>query len=512
MAEDDAARSGRLLRSLKVRALLVVALFVALPPILYLTFRQADLDRQKLLLESIRVKGLTVGRVLEERLQRADMIPLFRLGEELARFQTEGVSLRLLFRPHDGPADAGFLYVASAPAVPPAELEYERQKLDDSGVLSQLGSSCGGDLPLALRVDMADGGSELITSITPVRTQRGCWALVISNDLTDAAEQRLGRPYWEAPEVQVAAGLYLGFAAIVLLIAYDLWRGLRRFAKTAQAVAERRIEGRFVQRNRLPELEPVAAAFDRMEDSLRATASELRQAAEESAHAFKTPLGTIRQALVPLRARISADDRRSQQALQAADAALDRLDVLVRAARNLDDAVADRLDPPREPVDLGALVEDVVEARLGDAAARGVMLQCEVDSDIISPRGGRLIADALAQVIENALSFSPRGGTVWVRVQRGRRAAITVSDEGPGVPPDLLPHIFERDASFRAEAATADTANFGLGLWVAKRNMEALGGLIAAANLPGGGFIVTLALPVNKQSGSKQIAKAGAAE
>src|SRR3546814_13445289 len=107
MAEDGAARSGRLLRSLKVRALLVVALLVALPPILYLTFRQADLDRQKLLLESIRVKGLTVGRVLEERLQRADMIPLFRLGEELARFQTEGVSLRLLFRPHAGPAVAG---------------------------------------------------------------------------------------------------------------------------------------------------------------------------------------------------------------------------------------------------------------------------------------------------------------------------------------------------------------------------------------------------------------------
>src|SRR5690606_5191670 len=148
---DSAARFGRLLRSLKVRALIVVALFVALPPILYLTFRQADLDRQKLLLESIRVKGLTVGRVLEERLQRADMIPLFRLGEELARFQTEGVSLRLLFRPHDAPPDAGFLYVASAPAIPPAELAWERARLDEAGVLAQLGDSCGGDLPLALR-------------------------------------------------------------------------------------------------------------------------------------------------------------------------------------------------------------------------------------------------------------------------------------------------------------------------------------------------------------------------
>src|SRR3546814_7152036 len=50
---------------------------------------------------------------------------------------------------------------------------------------------------------------------------------------------------------------------LVLAIAFDLWRGLRRFATTARGVAERRIEGRFAQRNRLPELEPVAEAFDR---------------------------------------------------------------------------------------------------------------------------------------------------------------------------------------------------------------------------------------------------------
>ena len=82
---DGSMSLHRLWRSLTVRALVVLALFVALPVVLYLTFRQADLDRQRLLLESIRVKGLTVGRVLEERLQRADMIPLFRLGEELAK-------------------------------------------------------------------------------------------------------------------------------------------------------------------------------------------------------------------------------------------------------------------------------------------------------------------------------------------------------------------------------------------------------------------------------------------
>jgi len=500
MAEQGRGPS-RLWRSLTLRAALVTGLFLALPFLLYVTFRQADIDRQRLLLESIRVKGLTVGRVLEERLQKADTIPMFRLGEELARFQTDGIALRLLFRPQDAPPDSGFLYVASAPPVAPDDLEWEKQNLANAGVLDRLSQTCEGDMPLALRFDHADGRPQLITSITPVRTRRGCWALVISNDLTDAAERRLGKPYWQAPEVRLAAGLYLGFAVIVLAIAFDLWRGLRRFATTARAVAERRIEGRFVQRNRLPELEPVAAAFDRMEDSLRSTASELRHAAEESAHAFKTPIGTIRQAMEPLRGRAAADDRRSQQALQAIDAALERLDDLVRAARHIDDAVADRLDPPREPVDLGALVEDVVDAYSADASARNVRLDAVIETDAGAPLGGRLIADALGQVIENALSFSPPEGRVRVRLGREQgRIVIAVEDEGPGVPPEWLAHIFERHASFRdgtgPTAFTERGQNFGLGLWVARRNLEAVGGGIAAANRPARGFRVMLVMPV----------------
>jgi two-component system sensor histidine kinase ChvG len=266
-------------------------------------------------------------------------------------------------------------------------------------------------------------------------------------------------------------------------------------------VAERRIEGRFAQRNQIPELEPVANAFDRMEDSLRSTASELRAAAEESAHAFETPLGTIRQAMVPLRTRGAGDDKRSQQPLMAVDGALEKLDSLVRAARNLDDSVADRLDPPREKVDLGALVEDVVDTFAADAAARNISLRPSIESEASAPLGGRLIADALGQVIENALSYAPGGSTVTVTLHRGtRRVLIVVADNGPGVEAALLPHIFDRHVSFRdrsrSDAAGAGSGNFGLGLWVAKRNMESVGGTIEAANRRGGGFIVTLGLPL----------------
>jgi two-component system sensor histidine kinase ChvG len=91
---------------------------------------------------------------------------------------------------------------------------------------------------------------------------------------------------------------------------------------------------------------------------------------------------------------------------------------------------------------------------------------------------------------------------VTVTLHRGtRRVLIVVADNGPGVEAALLPHIFDRHVSFRdrnrSDAAGGGTSgNFGLGLWVAKRNMDSVGGTIEAANRRGGGFIVTLGLPL----------------
>lgn len=496
--EAPARRSLRdwLFRSLAARGVLLIVLFAALPVLIYQTFSRADDDRQRLLIETIRVRGLTVGRALEERLQRADAIPMFRLGEELSRFQTDGISLRLLFRPAEAPNGEGFFYVASAPAVGTADLDYEKTLLAEAGVLDNLPATCAGDVPLALRNDRGSRGPQLISSITPVRTVRGCWALVVSNELVGETQQRLGKPYWQNPEVGTAAALYALFAALVLIVALDLARVLARFVRTARGIASGQATGGFMVRGVPPELDPVGRAFDGMVASLRETAGELRVTAEENAHAFKSPLGTIRQALEPIRFRLGAADARARQALGAIDQSLDRLDGLVRLARNLDAATADRLDPPRDPVDLAILIEDVVETYASAATARGVGLVADLAESGTAPRGGRLIADALGQGIENALGFAPKGGTVRLRLQRqGRRAVIAVEDDGPGVPPEKLGEIFNRHASFRPGADPTEM-HFGLGLWVVQRNMAALGGSVTAANRPTGGFILTLTVPV----------------
>lgn len=167
-------RAKTLFRSLVVRIFILVVIFAAVPAALYEQFRSVDAERQELLLNALREKGLAIGRALTPLLARADAAPYFRLGEELSRFQAGSeTSLKLLVRP-TGSRDDGFFYVASAPPVANDALETERQSLIQSGALQRLSGSCSGDVPLALRVDLPGGRSELLTSITPVTTDRGC--------------------------------------------------------------------------------------------------------------------------------------------------------------------------------------------------------------------------------------------------------------------------------------------------------------------------------------------------
>ena len=83
------------------------------------------------------------------------------------------------------------------------------------------------------------------------------------------------------------------------------------------------------------------------------------------------------------------------------------------------------------------------DAYAADAATRGVALRPSIESEASAPLGGRLIADALGQVIENALSYAPAGSTVTVTLHRGtRRVLIVVADSGPGVEPARLDRLY----------------------------------------------------------------------
>jgi two-component system, OmpR family, sensor histidine kinase ChvG len=486
------ATFAALRRSLIVRLVILLLIFAAVPIILYEQFRAADEERQELVLATIREKGIVVSRALASVLARADSIPYFRLGEELAHYQTETVSLKLLFRPAP-PREGGFFYVASAPPIAPDALDVERRHLMDAGVIDRLEQSCDGNLPLAMRIELPGGPTELLTSISPVRTRGGCWALVMSSLLDALGERTLGLPYWRSPEVQVAAAVYLALAAFVLALYFDLWHSLLRFGRMARAIRRNSSDVRFADRNDIPELQPVAAEFDRMVHTLRESAASIRRAAEDSAHAFKTPLGVIRQALEPLRRRMAPKDERCANSIDAIDTALDRLDGLVQTTRRLDHAAADLLDPPRERVNLSALLRGLVSGYRAGLETPGPRLMESIEDGVEVIGGEELIETIAENLIDNALSFTPPGREVRIGLRRRRDAALlSIDDEGPGVPADALDKIFERYYSDRTYAPGGKDAhrgtNFGVGLWIVRRNAEAMGGRVRCANRPGGGF------------------------
>jgi two-component system sensor histidine kinase ChvG len=124
--------------------------------------------------------------------------------------------------------------------------------------------------------------------------------------------------------------------------------------------------------------------------------------------------------------------------------------------------------------------------------------------------GDDLVETAIENVIDNAIEASPEGGEIEVELLREEGwAGLVVRDRGPGVPDADLERIFERYVSLRrgnmgrdptGGGAAADTdagdAHLGIGLWVVRRNLQAIGGQIRVENRDGGGLTVVMRLPL----------------
>ena len=108
-----------------------------------------------------------------------------------------------------------------------------------------------------------------------------------------------------------------------------------------------------------------------------------------------------------------------------------------------------------------------------------------------------MLESVIENVVENAISVSPSGGLVTVTLKReGEEAILTVEDQGSGVDPENLERIFERYFSQRPADGENEESHFGIGLWIVRRNVEAMGGSVTAENLDAGGLRITVRLHV----------------
>ena len=486
------------LRSLRAKTAVLALIFALVPIFLYVEFQKAYRDSQELLLQSVRDQGRVISQSLLPLLEGASVADLPQLGRQLERFAGSVTTIKLLLAPA-GSEGEGFYYVASWPAVESTDLAAEREILARQGVLERLAQSCRGEMPFSLLYDRPSGGEEVVAAVTPLLTSAGCWAVVASFSTTAFPTAHLGQPYWATPAVQIAAAIYLSMVVIAFSTLLGIGRGLRRFAQLARQIRDRgRSTGSFAARNDFPELAEVAAEFDRMVEVLHGSAAAIRRAAEDNAHAFKTPTAVIRQSLEPLRRSVPAENQRARRAIDNIDQSLDRLDALIASARSLDEATADLVTEPRRPFDLHRLLGKLVESHVPLLQRRGVRLNGDLSPDIVVLGSEAMIETVIENLIDNAVSYAPSGSEILVRLrQEGTTAAIEVSDAGPGVPPTHLEQIFERYFSARPNGSEVEMgANFGIGLSIARRNVEAMHGTIEAENRDPQGLTVRIRLPI----------------
>jgi signal transduction histidine kinase len=227
---------------------------------------------------------------------------------------------------------------------------------------------------------------------------------------------------------------------------------------------------------------------------IRRSLQRQRDFAADASHELRTPLAIVRGAVHELRATDGAADGAAEaskdrkRSIADIEAGTDRLGRLVDDLLLLARADSGAIELRREPVDLADIATDSVARFTRQAAERSVRLRLDVAPAQVIGDPDRL-AQVVAILVDNAVKHSPEGGTVGVVVREG--STLVVEDEGPGIRPEDLPHIFDR--FWRAPDAPA--GGTGLGLAIASWVVESHGGGISATNRDGGGATFTVTLP-----------------
>ncbi|MFB3739647.1 MAG: sensor histidine kinase [Candidatus Velamenicoccus archaeovorus] len=245
------------------------------------------------------------------------------------------------------------------------------------------------------------------------------------------------------------------------------------------------------------ELGEMARAFNSMADTIEEEDRLRRAFSADVAHELRTPLTILRTQIEGLQDGVVEPSSASLVSLHEETLRLQRL---VADLETLASAEAAGFSLDRRPVDLRELVEDAAREFAGPAMAAGVRLTVELE-DVLADADGTRIRQVVANLLSNALKFTPSGGAVRLSLgARDGHAEIVVADTGPGIPPDELPLVFDR--FFRGRGARAGGS--GIGLTVARELVEAHGGSIAVDSRPGAGTTFRVRLP-GAASGSRGV-------
>lgn len=279
-------------------------------------------------------------------------------------------------------------------------------------------------------------------------------------------------------------------------------RPLRRFSAEIGQISEQTLDRRIAEERVSSELRDLAAAFNTMLARIQDVFTKQRRFISDASHELRTPVSVIKTYCeVPLRRDRTVEEykQRLRTILRHTEKMATLIDNLLTLSRLEHRSVA----LARERVDLNGLVSATVALLAPLAKRKEIAVRSHLAPQPVMVWGDETgLTEVFTNLVDNAIKYTGEGGYVTVRVDSdGSDAVVTVADTGIGIPPDALPHLFDRfyraEASRTAQVAdgNGDHAGFGLGLSIARELVDAHHGRILVASDVGKGSVFTVRLP-----------------
>jgi signal transduction histidine kinase len=307
---------------------------------------------------------------------------------------------------------------------------------------------------------------------------------------------------WQAPGASLLALAYLAGLALAACGAWSVSRSLYRFRRLAREVALGRVGGNALAgRNDALELAEVAGIVDGLVSDLQKVAGQMRIATAENVHSLRTPLATINAAFRTVGRFLPADEPKAQRARLVIDASLVRLSGVLDAMERHDAAIAEYLVLPREDVNVGRLLHELVRALADDADGRGIRFTERLQDDVLVCASRHALGSLLSDVLSGAVGVSPALGEVTVTLEGGRGADARIVVEDCGDDAEDVDLLFQHDFTPAGDAAGRAPGACRASLWHVKRVVEALDGGVSAHRNLQGGVSVAITLPTHRIPG-----------
>jgi len=357
-------------------------------------------------------------------------------------------------------------------------------------------------------VSLASGGRlrsitlNFVLSAAEEQPQR--MATIVYSAPADALDNLLKRMMIVLCVVGVAGGLLTG--AVAWYVSRAALRPLRATADVIGTIDERKLDRR-VQAAELPsELRPMAERLNEMLARLEREFVQRKQFLADTAHELRTPVAAI---LTHLEVTL----RRPREAAELAEALRTSLSD-VQLLRRLVDALLEqvRSDRPMAEaqifrIDISALLEQCATLADSLASAKSVRIVRDVPANLRGYTQPVALQSIVTNLLANAVQYSPTGGSVEfaARLADGL-LGLAVNDHGPGIPAEVLPHIFQ--PFYRADGShSSEDGHLGLGLFLVQSHARAMGGRCEVESTVGAGTRFSVQLPVSAPAPSSAAIK-----